>query len=446
MVDLLIKNGLVVTMDKNCKIVPNGSVEVDDGRIISVKKSDRGAKADEIIDARGKIVMPGLICSHTHLYGIFLRGAPMKINPPTDFTQILQRVWWPIDEAMTKEDAYTSALISCLEFLKTGTTFFADTFSGPNAITGVLDKISLAVEQSGIRGILAFETTERRSRAEGAKGMKENERFIKKLKKRRARRVSGMVSVHASFTVSDELLQYARDVASRHKVPLTIHVSESLADVYHNYQAFGKRTVERLKEGGVLAPDVVLAHCVHVNDDELGIIQKTAAKVAHNPLSNMLNAVGVAPVGRMLKMGIKTGLGNDGYILDGFENIRAAYLLQKVATGDPRVISPREVLEMATISGAELYGLENELGSIESGKHADMIIINPSTAPTPVRPDSVLEHLVNTVDGDDVETVVVGGRILMRDRNVLSMNEDHVVNISRSSAGKLWKRLRAAKR
>jgi putative selenium metabolism protein SsnA len=446
MVDLLIKNGLVVTMDKNCKIVPYGSVEVDDGRIISVKKGARGAKADEIIDATGKIVMPGLICSHTHLYGIFLRGAPMKINPPTDFTQILQRVWWPMDEAMTKEDAYASALISCLEFLKTGTTLFADTFSGPNAITGVLDKISLAVEQSGIRGILAFETTERRSRAEGAKGMKENERFIKKLKKRRARRVGGMVSVHASFTVSDELLLYAKDVASRHKVPLTIHVSESLVDVYHSYQTYGKRTVERLKEDEVLGPDVVLAHCVYVNDDELEIIQKTAAKVAHNPMSNMLKAVGVAPVERMLKMGIKTGLGNDGYIFDGFENIRAAYLLQKVATGDPRVISPREVLEMATIRGAELYGFENELGSIESGKHADLIIINPSTAPTPVRPDSVLEHLVNTVSGNDVETVVVGGRTLMRDRNVLSMNEDHVVNISRNSVRKLWKRLRAVKR
>jgi putative selenium metabolism protein SsnA len=421
-------------------------VEVDDGRIVSVKRSNRGLKADEVIDATGKIVMPGLVCAHTHLYGMFLRGISLKINPPADFTQILQRVWWPMDETMTKEDAYASALISCLEFLKTGTTLFADTFSGPNAITGVLDKISLAVEQSGIRGILAFETTERRSRAEGAKGMKENERFIKKLRRRRARRVSGMVSVHASFTVSDELLQYARDVANRYKVPLTIHVSESLADVYHNYQTFGKRTVERLKENEVLGPDAVLAHCVHVNEDELEIIQKTAAKVAHNPMSNMLNAVGIAPVGKMLKMGIKTGLGNDGYIFDGFENIRAAYLLQKVAARDPRVISSREVLEMATISGAELYGLGNELGSIENGKHADIIIINPSTAPTPIRPDNVLEHLVNTVDGDDVETVVVGGRILIRDRNVLSMNEDYVVNASRNSAEKLWKRLRAAKR
>lgn len=443
MVELLIKNGLVVTMDKDCRILPGASVGIDDGRIVYVKKKNGKTKADEVIDAGGRIVMPGLICAHTHLYGMLLRGAPLKIDQPTDFTQILQRVWWPMDEEMSREDAYASALISCLEFLKTGTTLFADTFSGPKSITGVLDKIAMAVEQSGIRGILAFESTERHSRAEGAQGMKENERFIKKLKKKRSQRVYGMVSAHASFTVSDELLRYAREMASKYKVPMTIHTSEGLGDVYHNYETYGKRTVERLKDSGVLAPDVVLAHCVHVNDEELEIIQKTGAKVAHNPMSNMLNAVGVAPVVKMLKMGIKVGLGNDGYIFDGFENIRAAYLLHKVALKDPRVISPREVLEMATIRGAELYGLENELGSIEEGKLADIIVINPGIAPTPVRADSVLGHLVNTVDGDDVESVVVGGRVLMKEKNIATMDEDHVVNVSRKAAEKLWQRLKS---
>jgi putative selenium metabolism protein SsnA len=447
MVDLLIKNGLVVTMDKECRIIPDGTITVEDGRIKSVKKGRGGGKkAEEVIDARGKIVMPGLVCAHTHLYGMLLRGAPLKLEPPTDFSQILQRVWWPMDEAMCKEDAYASALISCLEFLKTGTTFFADTFSGPNATTGVLDRISAAMEQSGIRGAIAFEATERHSRAEGAKGMRENERFIKKLKKARVRRVMGMVSLHASFTVSDELINWARDLSSRYKAPLTIHTSEGLADVYHNYEKFGKRTVERLKDTGLLASDVVLAHCVHVNDEELEIIKKTGAKVAHNPMSNMLNAVGVAPVPKMLKMGIPVGLGNDGYILDGFENIRAAFLLHKVANRDPRVISPREVLEMATVKGAELYGLGDELGSLEPGKLADMIIINPAIAPTPVTPESVLGHLVNTVDGDDVETTIVEGTVLMRERKILSMDENEVVNVSRKAAKKLWQKLGAMRK
>ncbi len=447
MVDLLIKNGLVVTMDKDRRIISDASVAVDDGRIVSVKRGRGGkGKPDEVIDARGKIVMPGLICAHTHLYGMLLRGAPLKIEPPTDFAQILQRVWWPMDEAMTKEDAYASALISCLEFIKTGTTLFADTFSGPNAISGVLDRIAAAVGQSGMRGIIAFEATERHTHAEGARGTKENERFIQKTKKERVHRIQGMFSVHASFTVSDELLRYARELASKYKVPLTIHTSEGLGDLYHNYERYGKRTVERLNDVGLLGPDAVLAHCVQVNDDELAIIKKTGAKVAHNPMSNMLNAVGVTPAVKMLSMGIPVGLGNDGYIFDGFENIRAAFLLHKVALRDPRAISPMEALEMATIKGAELYGLQNELGSIEPGKLADIIIVDPTLAPTPIRPESVVGHIVNTVDGDDVETVVVGGNVLMRDRKLLTMEEADVVKTARKSAEKLWQKLGAIRR
>ncbi|MEM2192316.1 MAG: amidohydrolase family protein, partial [Candidatus Hadarchaeales archaeon] len=367
--------------------------------------------------------------------------APLKIQPPTDFSQILQRIWWPMDETMKKDDAYASALISCVEFLKTGTTLFADTYSGPKSIAGVLDKIAAAVEQSGIRGIISFEATERHSRAEGASGMRENERFIKKLRKKKISRIMGMICVHASFTVSDELLAYARQLASKYKVPMTIHTSEGLVDVYHNYERYGMRTVERLKEVGFLGPDVVLAHCVNVSDEELDIIQKSGAKVAHNPMSNMLNAVGVAPVPKMLQRGISVGLGNDGYIFDGFENIRAAYLIHKVSTRDPRVISPREVLEMATIKGAELYGLENEVGSIEIGKLADLIIINPTLAPTPIRPDTVLGHLVNTVDGDDVETVIVGGKVVMKEKKLLTIDESQAVAIARRAAEKLWQEL-----
>jgi len=448
MVDLLIKNGLIVTMDKDRRIIADGSIAVEDGRIVSVKrgKAKTRSKPEEVIDARGKIVMPGLVCSHTHLYGMLLRGAPLKIEPPTDFSQILQRVWWPMDEAMTKEDAYASALISCLEFIKTGTTMFADTFSGPNAVTGVLDRIAAAVGQSGMRGIIAFEATERHTHAEGAKGTKENERFIRKVKKERMHRVRGMFSIHASFTVSDELIHYVRELASRYKVPITIHTSEGLVDLYHSLERFGKRTIERLNDEGLLAQDVVLAHCVQVNDDELAILKKTGAKVAHNPMSNMLNAAGVAPVVKMLLMGIPVGLGNDGYIFDGFENLRAAFLLHKVALRDPRVISPIQALEMATIRGAELYGLGNELGSIESGKLADIIIINPAIAPTPVRSESVVGHIVNTIDGDDVETVVIGGKIVMRERKMQTLDEADAVKAARKSAEKLWQKLGAIRR
>ncbi len=447
MVELLIKNGLIVTMDKDRRVIADGSVSVEDGRITSVKKGWSGkGKPEEVIDARGKIVMPGLICSHTHLYGMLLRGAPLKIDAPSDFSQILQRVWWPMDEAMTKEDAYASALMSCLEFIKTGTTLFADTFSGPNAISGVLDRIAAAVDQSGMRGIISFEATERHTHAEGSKGTKENERFILKAKKERMHRVQGMFSLHASFTVSDELFRYVRELASKYKAPVTIHTSEGLGDLYHNYERFGKRTVERLRDAELLGPDVVLAHCVQVNDDELNIIKKTGAKVAHNPMSNMLNAVGVAPVTKMMSMGIPVGLGNDGYIFDGFENLRAAYLMHKLALRDPRAITPMEALEMATIRGAQLYGLDNDLGSIEQGKLADIVIIDPKRAPTPVCPESAAGHIVNTVSGNDVETVIVGGNLLMRDKKMLSIEEEEAIKISRRAAEKLWQKMGAIKK
>jgi cytosine/adenosine deaminase-related metal-dependent hydrolase len=163
-------------------------------------------------------------------------------------------------------------------------------------------------------------------------------------------------------------------------------------------------------------------------------------------MSNMLNAVGVAPVVKMQVMDIPVGLGNDGYIFDGFENIRAAFLLHKLALSDPRVITPMEALEMATIRGAELYGLEKKVGSIEQGKLGDIIIINPSLAPTPLRSESVVGHIVNTVDGDDVETVIINGHIVMRNRKVLTLDEEDVVEISRKSAERLWQKLGAVGR
>ena len=441
-VDLLIKNGLIITMDKDRRIITDGSVAIDGGRIVSVKRGRAGrGKSEKVIDARGKIIMPGLICSHTHLHGLFLHSTQLKIEPPSDLVQIQQRAHWPVEETITKDDAYAGALFSCLQFLKTGVTLFAGTISGPNLMPGVLDKVALAVERSKIRGIIAFEATERRTHAEGAKGARENERFIRKVKKERIHRVQGMFSINASSTVSDELLWYTRELANRYKVPVTSNASEGLADVYHNYEYHGKRTIERLNDTGLLGSDVVLAHSVHVNDDELKIIKKRGAKVSHNPMSNMLNAVGVAPVMKMLSMEIPVGLGDDGYFFDGFENIRATYLLQKVATHSPRALSPMETLEMATIKGAELYGLQNELGSIEHGKLADVIILNPAPAPIPLRSDNVAGHIVNAVGGRNVETVIVGGNIIMVGRKIQTMDEAEVAKMAKKSTEKIWQKL-----
>jgi 5-methylthioadenosine/S-adenosylhomocysteine deaminase len=448
MTSILVKDGIIVTMDPRHRILSDHSIIIDDGKLKAIGRTDeitKHSKADEIVDASGSIVMPGLICSHTHLYGILLRGAKLNITPPSDFTTILQRVWWPVDESLSVDDAYASALVACLEFLKTGTTTFADTYSGPNSIEGVLDRIANAVDEVGIRGLLSFEATERHSKEEGERGIRENVRFATRMKREKKSRILPLFSLHASFTVTDELIRSVRELGSKYSVPITIHTSEGLGDPQHNMERYGKRTVERFRDVGLLAQDVVLAHCVHLNDNELNIVAKTGAKIAHNPMSNMLNAVGTARVPDMLRKRIQVGLGNDGYIFDGFENMRAAYLIHRSVTRDPNAIDAYEILEMATIKGAELYGLEKQVGSIERGKRADLIVVKPDILPTPLNSDSVVGHLINTITGDDVRTTIVDGRIAMRDRTVTTLDEVDAQRKGQDAAAALWQRLRTTK-
>jgi putative selenium metabolism protein SsnA len=446
LVDLLVKNGILVTMDGQHRILEDYAVAIEAGKIIEIDQTANLEKKHgrvEAIDGSGCIVMPGIVCSHSHLYGMLLRGASLNIEPPSDLTQILQRVWWPMDEAMDFEDAYASALVACLEFAKSGVTTFADTYSGPNSITGVLDHIAKAVEEIGIRGFIAFEATERHSSEEGAKGVEENVRFAETVKP--GSRARPLFSIHASFTVSDPLIRQVKQLARKHHAPITIHSSEGLVDLHHNMENYGKRTVERLHDVGLLGPDVVLAHCVNLDEHEISLVASTKTGVAHNPMSNMLNAVGVAPILKMLKQNVTVGLGNDGYIFDMFENMRAAYLLHRVNSRDPNVIDPYTVLEMATINGAALYGVQGQVGSIEPGKKADIILIKPNILPTPLTTGSVVGHLINTVDGDDVETVIVDGKPIVRSKKLLTFDEDKAQSIAQAAAAKLWDRLKTIK-
>ncbi len=445
--ELLVKDGVLVTMDGQRRILEGHSIAIADGRIVEVGKTEDLKKkhaSAEVIDATGRIVMPGIICSHSHLYGMLLRGASLKISPPSDFTQILQRVWWPVDEALTFEDAYASALAASVEFAKAGVTTFADTYSGPNSISGVLDHIAKAVDEVGIRGFLAFEATERHSKDEGLKGAQENVRFAEKASTNPASKAKPLFSLHASFTVSNDLITQVRKLASKYHAPITIHVSEGLGDLHHNLENYGQRTVERLRDVGLLGPNVVLAHCVNVNEHEIDIIAETRTGVAHNPMSNMLNAVGVAPILRMLEKNVNVGLGNDGYIFDMFENMRTAYLVHRVHHKNPNAIDPYTLLEMATINGAKLYGMEKEIGSIELGKKADIIIIKPQLLPTPLNANSVVGHLINTIDGDDVEHVLVEGAPLVKNKRLTTFDEEKAQSISQNAAAKLWTRLESS--
>jgi cytosine/adenosine deaminase-related metal-dependent hydrolase len=230
-------------------------------------------------------------------------------------------------------------------------------------------------------------------------------------------------------------------LAKKYNASITIHASEGLGDLHHNLENYGKRTVERLRDVGLLGPNVVLAHCVNLDENEINILAETNTGVAHNPMSNMLNAVGVAPILRMLEKKINVGLGNDGYIFDMFENMRSAFLLHRVYHRNPNAIDPYSILEMATIDGARLYGMDGEIGSIEAGKRADIIIIKPGVLPTPLNASSAAGHLIDTVDGDDVETVLIDGKPIVKNKRLLTFDESKAQSISQAAASKLWERL-----
>ncbi|HYA56624.1 MAG TPA: amidohydrolase [Nitrososphaerales archaeon] len=436
---LLVKGGVAVTMDRKRRVIEDAGVAVLDGKIVAVgplQDVSKGFGADEVVDARGCIVMPGLICSHTHLYGIALRGSALNIEQPSDFLQILQRVWWPVDETLTNEDAYATTLAAGIESLMNGTTCYADTHSAPNAIEGSLDQIAKASNEVGLRGIISFEATERRSSEEGTRGLKENLRFIQKKDKGRT---MGMISLHASFTVSDDLISRGVEISREHRVPLTIHVSEGPNDGYHNMERYGRGSVERLQKGGLLSPRAVLAHCVHLNEREIELVAKSSASIAHNPMSNMLNAVGVASLTEMLDRGVNVGLGNDGYVFDMFENMRAGFLLQRVARRNPNMPSPQEVVEMCTVNAARAYGLSS-LGSIEVGKRADIIVVRPTFTATPFS-GSVYGYIVNSLRGPEVRDAVVDGQVIMKNRQVLTLDVQKSEVKVLKTMDRLWQRL-----
>lgn len=274
--------------------------------------------------------MHGIICSHTHSYGLFLRSVPLNINPHPDLIQIIKRSWWPVYEAIDRKDAQVITLANSKEFIRTGTTCFVDTYSGTNSIGRSLDSISSAIDESGLRTFIGFEATERHTRAEGAKDMQENVRFLDKVKNKKHSRVEGLVSIYASFTSSDELLQHARRLSREFNTPLTIHASEGQVDLQYNLRKHGKRTIDRLHDVGLLTSNTVLTDCIYVNEDEISLIKRRGAKVVHNTVSNMRNGLGVAPVPKMLKENITIDLGNNGYNFDGFENIRSTYLIHKM--------------------------------------------------------------------------------------------------------------------
>jgi putative selenium metabolism protein SsnA len=444
MTDLLIENGVVVTVDNRHRILKRGHVAIEDGRIIGVDKTAqalRKNKFEKKIDANGKIVMPGLICAHHHLYSTFARGLALPGEPATNFTEILERLWWKLDNALTKEDIHYSALITLLECTRQGTTTIMDHHESQSCQRGSLNEIARAVKKAGIRASLCLGTSDRYGR--GRQGIEENERFLALLRSQPSHLLKGMVGLHAPFTVNNETLDKSVQLAKRYDVGIHCHCAEDIVDQKESMRKYNKRVIERLNSHGALGKKFVAAHCVHLNKKEIDTLKATEANVAHNPESNMNNAVGCTEILTMLKKGITVGLGTDGMSSDMLAQMRCGYLLQRHVKRDPRVgfvEAPMTLLDNNPKIIEKVTGWK--LGKIEVGALADIILID-YIPPTILNEKNFVGHLLFGLVNAPVDTTICNGKIIMEGKRLVGLDESVIAKKTSELASRLWERLEA---
>jgi 5-methylthioadenosine/S-adenosylhomocysteine deaminase len=429
-VDLVLANAIVVTVDDAFRVLSPGSVAIDGPRIVAVDRPDVIAEryaGREQIDLTGHIVLPGLINAHTHAPMVLYRGLADDLA----LMEWLEQYIFPA-EAQTVSPAFvrTGTALAAVEMIRSGTTLFADMYYFEEEIAEV-------TRQAGLRGVLGqtiiqFPVADAPTPADG---LARAEAFIQKFKDDPL--IVPSVAPHALYTNDDATLLAARDLAVRYGVPLQIHLAETEDEVRVTQERHRARPVGYLDRIGFWAPVTLAAHGVWVNAAEAKVLADRGVGVSHNPESNMKLASGTAPVPEYLRLGTRLGLGTDGAAsnnnLDMFEAMRQAALLHKLQSRDPRVVSAREALTLATIGGARAVGMEDRIGSIAAGKLADVIAVRTDQARHVPMYDPV-SHLVYATGGDDVVLTIVNGRILFKDGVVRTLDEGRVISDARAAA------------
>jgi putative selenium metabolism protein SsnA len=440
---LLVGNGRLITHDARLPIIEDGCAAVQGGLIVGVGTTSALTETyptAQFIDARGGLIMPGLINTHTHLYSTFARGMALKSEAPGNFQEILERLWWRLDKVLSLEDVYLSAVVGMIDCIKNGTTTIFDHHSSPGAINGSLEKIGEAALRTGLRSCLCYEVTDRDGVDVADRSIEENRAFLEECKRRPSDMLRGLFGLHASFTVSDKTLTRCVDAAVGLGVGFHVHVAEAESDVAHCKREYGKRVVERFHDFGVLGDRTIAAHCVHVDDHEIDLLQSSQTNVIHNPESNMGNAVGCAPALEMVKRGVRVGLGSDGYTCDMFESLKAASLLHKHQSGQPGAgwaEPPGMLFDRNASIASECFG--QPVGKLVEGAVADVIVVDYDP-PTPMIASNIQSHLLFGVSGRQVRTTIIGGRIVMEDRELAQLDEGEIMSRARASAAKLWER------
>jgi 5-methylthioadenosine/S-adenosylhomocysteine deaminase len=423
---ILIKN---VTMPLSP--VKKGSVLVEDDLIVDVGP-DGGDQADVVIDGAGKVLIPGLVNTHTHLSMSLLRG--MADDLPLETW--LEDYIWPAEAHLDGDHCYVGALLAALEMIRTGTTCCNDMYF-------FMDHVARALDEAGLRGVISHGMIDTGDEEKRKKEIKETERIIGKCHDTAEGRIKVALGPHAPYTCSEELLRWSRDKADQTGLKIHIHVSETEGEVQNMVESTQKRPFEYLDSLGILGPDLLAAHAIWLNDDEISLVRDRDVKLSHNPISNMKLASGISPVTSIVNRGVCVSLGTDGAAsnnnLDLFQEIKTATLLQKVNHMDPTVLPVRKVLEMATKDGARALGLEDEIGTIEAGKKADLVLVDMK-APHLTPPGNYMSHLVYSAEGSDVDTVICNGQILMQGKEFLVLDPAEVMDLAREASEDLLNR------
>lgn len=444
---LLVGNGKVVTRGENHHIIENGCVAIDGGLIAAVGATSdlKGKYPDaEWIDVKGGLIMPGLINAHNHIYSAMSRGIAIKGYDPHGFLEILDGMWWTIDRNLLLKDTRYSALATYVDCIKNGVTTVFDHHASYGEIPGSLFAIADAAEQLGVRTCLCYEVSDRDGQEKMKQAVRENADFIQACQKDDSDMKKAMMGMHASFTLSDETLALCRENTPA-GVGFHIHVAEGMDDVYDSLKKYHKRLINRLFDNDILGEKTICGHCIHVNGLEMDILKQTDTMVVHNPESNMGNAVGCPPTMEMVHRGIVTGLGTDGYTNDMYESMKVANVLHKHNLCDPNAAwgeVPQMLFYGNPAIGARYF--QHKLGVLEEGAAADVIVSDYDPL-TPLTADNINGHTLFGLTGRSIVTTIINGKVRMKDRELVGIDEHEIMAKSREHAQAMWKRINSGK-
>jgi len=443
---LVVGNGRLITRDAQGTFFQDGAVAID-GKLIKQVGTTAEIKAAypeaEFIDAKGGVIMPGMINTHNHIYSAFARGLSMNNYNPKNFDDILEGMWWRIDRKLNLDDVHHSAMFSYMDNIKNGVTTMFDHHASFGAVEGSLDVLSKAADQFGIRTSLCYEISDRDGVDLMKASVKENADFAKACLKRSDDMQKAMIGFHASFTVSNETLEYTK-ANTPEGTGFHVHTAEGIGDVHDSLKKYGKPVVNRYFDFGILGDKTLCVHCIHIGPAEMQLLKDTNTAVVTNPESNMGNAVGCSPAIQMLnKYGILVGLGTDGYTNDMFESYKVGNIIHKHHLADPTVAwgeIPTMLFDNNKVIANRYF--ETPLGVLEEGAAGDVIVVDYYGS-TPLNGSNYNGHILFGMNGAMVRDTIIAGEVKMRNRELVGMDEAKICADSQAQAADFWNRVLA---